>query len=153
MRSSVLVSRPPLRADPPESRAGSPPPLALPLDSGGFRASIVHSHGRTIGTEWRILASSGKSRKSPEPTRSPRRVASHPDARAACSAPRVLVPARGRGSCLALSVGSLAWSLRYFLRPSCSPPSESLRLPSPTSQPKRLETKNVVSIPKPLAHQ
>src|SRR5213596_1641092 len=63
-----------------------------------------------------------KSRKPPEPTRAPRRVATHPDAHAARSAPRVLVPAGGRGSCLALSVGSLAWSLRYFLRPPCSPP-------------------------------
>src|SRR5436190_13644719 len=56
-------------------------------------------------------------RNPPEPTRAPRRVATHPDARAARSAPCVLVPAGGRGSCLALSVGSLAWSLRYFLRP------------------------------------
>jgi len=32
-------------------------------------------------------------RDPPEPTRAPRRVATHPDARAACSAPRVLVPA------------------------------------------------------------
>src|SRR5213078_507762 len=69
----------------------------------------------------KILATSGKSRKPPEPTRAPRRVATHHDARAACSAPRVLVPAGGRGGCLALSVGSLAWSLRYFLRPPCSP--------------------------------
>jgi len=32
-------------------------------------------------------------RDPPEPTRAARRVATHPDARAGCSAPRVLVPA------------------------------------------------------------
>src|SRR5712675_959524 len=71
----------------------------------------------------------------PQPTRAQCRFATHPDAHAACSAPHVLFPAGELGSCLTLSVASLAWSLRYFLRPPCSPPSESFRLPSPTSHP------------------
>src|SRR2546425_3141419 len=66
----------------------------------------------------------------PEPTRASRRVATHPDAHAAPSAPRVLVPACERRIRVALPSG--LGSVAPLLPPAPAPfPSESLRLPSP----------------------
>jgi len=62
---------------------------------GLVRASFVHPHGKPIPFEQsgEFPQVPAKARKPPEPTRAPRRVATHPDAHAACFAPRVLVPA------------------------------------------------------------
>jgi len=54
MRSGVLVSRPRCAPTSPNSRAGSLPPLALPLDSGWSALQLfMHSHARAIALEHR----------------------------------------------------------------------------------------------------
>jgi hypothetical protein len=133
MRYGILVSRPLCAPSRRNARAGSP---STPHPAARFprvRASMVHSHRRTVPIEQ--VTNSRKFRQKPEAagtnTRSaPRR---HARRRSCCS----LCSARARSGPRSrqlpgASVGGLAWSLRYFLRPPCSPPPESLHLPSPT---------------------
>ncbi len=72
----------------------------------------------------------------PEPTRASRRIATHPDARAAASAPRVLVPACRRRSTRPASVAT--WLGRSATSSGPGSPSSGIA-PSPVanSQPKR----------------